>query len=285
MKIQALTVVWGDAYIDRFLKGTVKSLGFPHNSIAMDQVVWNIFTEEEHFKRIDEEIVKHLPHTQIRYRDLSAIRDRIDYLHAGLLWQIKECVKEEARMLLLPPDSIFGDKTVSNLFKIGKEPKTCVVAPHPRALPDILNEEYQSNESLVEASWKHLHRSWTDAEDESERQNSFIGGVSWQKLDSKLIAVKHLLPTPYFCDFTNEDQMFFDTSPGIGVIDHVWPSILVQKGRMKYAASSDACFIVEITEHDKNLPPVIRGQDTSKFWRQHPHNQFNDQVTAIFRRP
>lgn len=283
MKIQGLTVVWGDEYIDRFLKGTVESVAFPHNKRSMENVIWNIFTDEHQFERIDKFIAPLLPETEIRFRDLGVIRDRIDYLHSGLIWQIKECLKNKQRMLLLPPDSIFGDRTIQNLITLGKEDKTCVVVPHPRAHPEVLIEAYESNESLVRAAWKHLHRSWSDAEEGGDRQNSFIGGVSWEKLDDKVFAVKHLLPTPYFCDFTEDDLTFFESQPGIGAIDHVWPSTLCTTNRMKYSGSSDACFVVEITERDKNLPPVQRGQETSKFWRNHPHNLFNQQVSCIFR--
>ena len=283
MKIQALTTVWGNDYIDRFLKATAKSVAFPENKKVMDNVVWNIFTDEIQFERIDKFIAPLLPDTEIRYRDLGIIRDRIDYLHSGLIWQIKECLKNKTKMLLLPPDSIFGDGTLPSLIKLGKEEKSCVVVPHPRALPEVLHEAYETNASLVKASWKHLHRSWSDAEANSDRQNSFIGGVSWEKLDEKTFSVKHLLPTPYFCDFTEDDLTFFETQSGIGCIDHVWPSLLVQQNRMKYCGSSDACFVVEITERDKNLPPVQRGASTDKFWRNHPHNLFNQQVACIFR--
>lgn len=269
--------------MDLFLKGTVKSLSLPSNKKAMEDVTWNIFTNEEDFEKIDEKLAVALPKTKINYRDLKVIRDRIDYLHSALLWQIKDCLAKKTRMLLLPPDSIFGDKTIQNLKILGKEDGSCVLVPHPRALPSIINETYQSNEELVGMAWKHLHRSWTDSEEGSDRQNSFIGGVSWERLDEKTISVKHLLPTPYFCDFTEDDLKFFETQLGIGSIDHVWPSMLVQQGRVKYSGSSDACFVVEITDKDKNLPPVQRGQDTSKFWKQHPHNVFNQQIACIFR--
>lgn len=282
MRISALTTVWG-SYVDMFLQGTVKSLSLPENRKAMENVTWNIFTEEDNFERIDLVIAKLLPKTDVKYRDLSAIRDRVDYLHSALLWQIKECMNQRARMLLLPPDSIFGDKTIANLKILGKEPGSCVLVPHPRVLPTILTEEYSSNAELVGIAWKHLHRSWLDSEEGSERQNSFIGGVSWDRLDDKTLSVKHLLPTPYFCDFKEEDTKFFEGSAGIGVIDHVWPSMLVQQGRIKYSGSSDACFVVEITDADKNLPTVIIGQDTTKFWQNHPHNFFNNQIACIFR--
>ena len=283
MKIHGLSCVWNKAYVERFLQGTIKSLAFQHNALVMQDLIYNIFTEEEHFQEIEEFITPLLPHTELRLRDLAVIRDRIDYLHSGLIWQIKECLKEKTKMLLLPPDSIFGDGTLANLIKLGKKPGTCVVAPHPRVLPTILNESYQSNASLVTAAWKHLHRSWSEAEDGSDRQNSFVGGVRWAHLTPKLLDVEHLLPTPYFCDFLYEDLMFFESSPGIGVYDHTWPSNLVSKQRMKYSGSSDACFIAEITEHDRNLPPVIRGAASDKFWRSHPHNLFNTQISCSFR--
>jgi hypothetical protein len=283
MKVEALTTVWGDAYVDQFLNATVKSVAFKENKKAMSDIIWNIFTDEAQFEKIDKFIAPLLPDTEVRFKDLGVIRDRIDYLHSGLIWQIKECLKHKTKMLLLPPDSIFGDKTIKNVITLGKEERSCVVVPHPRAHPSILNEAYESNASLVKAAWKHLHRSWSDAEEGTDRQNSFIGGVSYEKLDDKTFSVKHLLPTPYFCDFTEDDLTFFETQPGIGCIDHVWPSLLVQQNRMKYCGSSDACFVVEITERDKNLPPVQRGAETNKFWRNHPHNLFNQQVACIFR--
>lgn len=283
MLIQALSCVWGEEYTDQFLRATAKSIAFPENRKAMKDITWNIFTDEEQIEKIDKYLEIHLPETKIIIRDLKLLRDRIDYLHSGIIWQIKQCLKDKARMLLLPPDSIFGDKTIQNLITLGKEDKSCVLVPHPRALPSILDEEYESNASLVNKAWKHLHRSWSDAEEGGDRQNSFIGGVSWEKLDEKMFAVKHLLPTPYFCDFTEEDLKFFETSPGIGNIDHVWPSMLVNQERLKYCGSSDSCFIVEVTARDKNLPPVQRGADTTQFWRKHPHNVFNKQIACIFR--
>lgn len=282
-KIFGLSCVWGDAYIKRFLLGTAKTLAFPENKEAMKGVTWNIFTDEEKFQEIDETLAKLLPDTEIRYKDLSLIRDRIDYLHSALVWQIKECVNEKARLLLLPPDSIFGDKTIPNLIKMGKDPGACIFLAHPRVLPSVLDEDFTSNESLVKATWKHLHRSWTDAEEESERQNSFIGGVSWRKLDDNLFAVKHLLPTPYLMDFTDSDLAYFERCYGIGDIDHTWPSKLVGEKRIKFITSSDVGFVAEITEHDKNVPPVARGQDTGSFWKQNPHNIFFDQIAATFR--
>lgn len=282
MKINALTTVW-DSYIDRFFKGTLKSLVFPSNREAMERITWNIFSEEYRFEEIDREIHKLIPDVEVVYRDLSVIRDRVDYLHSALIWQIKECLKQKSKLLLLPPDTIFGDKTIKNLIDTGKEEGKCVFSAHPRVLPSVLEEKFESNASLVKAAWKHLHRSWTDSEEGHERQNSYIGGVSWKKLDQDLYEIKHLLPTPYFMEFNESDLHFFETAPGIGSIDHVWPSHLVQQGRIKYLGSSDQAFTVELTDSDKNLPAAPRGQDQTKFWQNHPHNVFFGQIRPAFR--
>lgn len=249
----------------------------------MKDVIWNIFTDEEQFEEVDKRIAEKLPDTEVRLRDLSVIRDRVDYLHSALIWQIKECIKQKNKLLLLPPDSIFGDRSIKNFIEAGSSPGVCVFSAHPRVLPTVLEENFKSNASLVRAAWKHLHRSWLDSEEGSERQNSYIGGTAWRKIDENLYDVKHLLPTPYFMDFDQTDLNFFETAPGIGSIDHVWPSQLVQQGRIKYLASSDMAFVIELTDPDKNLPAVARGQDPKGFWQRHNHNVFFDQIACVFR--
>lgn len=282
MKIQALTIMWGEKYISRFRAGMLKCLSLESNKKAMEQVVWNIFGDEAEFSLIDQEIAKLLPNTEIRFKERKLIRDRIDYLHAGLLWQIKECLSTKSKMLLLPPDTIMGDKTLKNLFELGKEDQTCVVVPHPRVTESILSENFNSNESLVTASFKHLHRSWQDAEDGSDRQNTYISGVRWKKMDENLYWVKHYMPTPYFCDFIPSDIDFFEKSPGFGDIDWIWPGKLVGEGRQRYCTSSDACFLAEISD-DSNHAPVVRDQPVLKFHQNNHHNFLNNQVGVFFR--
>lgn len=282
MKIYGLSAVWGDKYINRFLKGCATSMGFNKNKEAMKNVTWNIFTDEEAFDLIEAALHKIVPDTNIVLRDLSVIRGRIDYLHAALMWQIDQCLKEKARMLLIQSDSIFGNGTLDNIFQMGRQEKTCVVVPHPRVKPAIIFEPMETNAQLVTAAWKHLHRSWLDAEDGCERQNSYVSGVTWRKAGDNIYQIKHMLPTPYFCDFTEEDRNFFDRSPGFGDIDWVWPGHLVQQGRMIYCTSSDACFIAEISDDD-NHAPTLRDQPKDGFFKNFPHNHVNKMITAFFR--
>lgn len=284
--VEILTIFWGADFVSRFKRGTLKSLAFKKNREALKGQIWNVFTEEEFFEDLSNEIAKLLPETELRLRDLSVVRDRTDYLHSALIWQIKQCLKNESQMLLAPPDTVFGDGTIPNLIKLGKEKDSVVVVPHPRVLPEILDQKFTSNEEMVTAAFNTLHRSWSESEESPSAKwhNGYIGGTSWEVIDKNLYKVKHLLPTAYFCNFTDEDLDYFETCTGIGNYDHKWPGhILVPRGRQVYVASSDACFIVEITDHDKNLPPVVQGPKPSGFWQNNPHNHVNKQIAAFFR--
>jgi hypothetical protein len=88
------------------------------------------------------------------------------------------------------------------------------------------------------------------------RQTSFIGGVAWKKLDPGLYSVTHRLPTPYFISWHENDWSYWWGQVGFGNLDHRFPGEqLFRQQRWRYAGSSDACFIVEVTDKDKNVPP------------------------------
>lgn len=282
---QILSVFWGDKHVEWFEKATLNSLAFPQNKEALLNATWNIFTEEKYFERIDEIVNQKVKLKKLNIIDIKKLYDRIDILHSGLIWQMHKCFELKEKMLLAPPDTIFGDGTISNLLKIGWEPGSCVVVAHPRVLPIILGEIYQSNESLVSASIKHFHKSWSDAEVGHPRQNGFIGGVSWQYLDKETISVCHRLPTVYLADFQEQDLKYFENRIGFGSYDHEWPSDhLINQERMRFVGSSDACFICEITDAGANIPPVQLNQDPNKFWRNVLHNKIDSQFRAIFRK-
>jgi hypothetical protein len=288
--LQILSSVWGKKHVELFKRTAIKSLSWPKNLETLQNLKakWNIFADEEHHQ----EIVQAMP-TGIHFNLKSSVllRDYIDQVQSASIWQIKECLKSGDKLLLAPPDSIFGDGTVQGLWTLGRDKGSCVVVPHPRVLPSIgqavYGDNWYTNAELVSISFRHLHKSWSDAEDGHPMQNSFVGGVEWTKVTSRpydLYAVTHRLPTVYLADFTDEDLQYFKSASSFGNWDHVWPSdILVPRGRQRFCGSSDACFVVEITEEDKNVPPILEKAPTKGFWREHPHNKSNAQITAIFR--
>lgn len=301
MKLRLLSIFWGPKHYDLFKWACLKSLAYPRNKEALyaSDTIWNIFTDDEYFEPLRELTKITFPGLRFEIRSTNDLRRYTDSTQSALVGQIEECLAAKAKFLFAPPDTIFGDGTVANLLKIGREDKTCVCVPHPRVLPDIQDairrqladdgnfvpdrQTNIDNVTLVDLAFKYLHQSWTDAEVNHVRQNSHVGGVLWQRLDDVTISGRHYLPTHYLCDFTEQDLNYFKTQVSFGSFDHMWAGdILIPQGRQRYVGSSDAAFICEVTEKEKNIPPVWNG-DPNQFWRNHVHNHHNKQVEFIFR--
>ena len=287
MSLSLLTVMWGDYHIGLFEQACFRSLMWPKNKEALkrQQAHWTIFTDSKKYSERLEKLFEGSG-VSLVVRDESELRDRIDPIQAALIWQIEKCLYHENRLLLAPPDTVFGDGSVQALLEIGADKGSCVVVPHPRVHPALLTEldEGTSNADLVYLAWQHLHRSWKDAESGCERQNSYIGGVSWRRLDADTMAITHRLPTVYLADFTAEDLEYFKTRISFGAYDHEWPGdILLPRERQRFVGSSDGAFIVEITEELKNVPPFNPSHPREGFWKNHAHNRINRGIVSIFR--
>jgi hypothetical protein len=287
MSLQIMTLVWGDKHLEMFKKTCLASFAYPKNRGALRSAgsTWNIFTEEKYYDQISNMVSEALPAVEIELKSISSLRTYIDNCQSALVMMVEKCIASGDKFLMAPPDTIFGDGTIGNMIKLCRDKGAAIAVPHPRVLPAILEEMAGplSNQELVALAWKHLHKSWTDAEVGHHTQNSFVGGVDWQYLDDNTISVLHRLPTVYMADFAPEDLQYFKLCISFGSFDHEWPAELVKIRRQKFVGSSDACFIVEITEKDKNVPPIWPG-DPNKFWQKHLHNELNAEVAAIFRR-
>ncbi len=287
MKLELLSSVWGLTHLEIFRRALLTSLSWDKNKAALNGAKWNIFTDEEHMGYLKKLVEDTLPEVEVSIGTTSMLRRYIDITQSAVVWQVEECLKNGSRLVMAPPDTIFGNGTIHGLMQAGREKNTCVVVPHPRVLPSFLGLTdimYKANNAqLVGEAWKFLHRSWSEAEEGHERQNSFVGGVVWKEDANGLIEVRHRLPTIYLADFTKEDLEVFKAMPSFGSYDHEFPSRLIQQGRQRFVTSSDACFIVEITDGAKNVPPIWDGPVT-EFWRRHVHNEHNKMLYSYFRK-
>lgn len=292
--------MWGQKYVDLFEKTIIRSFAWPLNKKALnnERVTWSIHTTKEDStkviqlcRRLD---INDFNLTLLPDEMFEAGADQGLYLLRQFCNEIDLCLKENARLLIAPPDSIFGDGTLPALFKAGQQNETCVAVPHPRVLPSIF--EYPSelapslgasltNAQLVTEAWRNLHKTWSEAELGFEKINSYVGGVQWKKLSPNLYSVQHRLPTNYLIHFTPSDLQFFSQQISFGAIDHLWPTKLIQEQRERVVSSSDACFIVEVTDPKQNIPPCypFNKKEPDRFWRNAPHNAFFRQVNIIFR--
>ncbi len=287
--MEILSIFWGEPHLKLFLSAALRSLSWTDNLKALRGAgaTWNIFTDKEHFLEVEKMIDALMPEMEINLGSADDLRRYTDQAQSALVWQIERCLKNNKKMLFVPPDTLFGDGSVRGMLNSAREKNSCVVLPHPRVLPDIFKEKIAfqlglDNPSLVSLAWRHLHRSWSDAKVGHPLRNSFVGGVSWDEISTGLYTVKHMLPTVYLANFMPEDLVYFQTTGSFGSYDHLWPQELVAQGRQRYVASSDVAFAVEITEKDKNIPPIWPG-DPDTFWKDHGHSKMNKQIVATFR--
>lgn len=294
-----------------FRRACFKSLNWPLNQKALSGSTWNIFTKKEHFDELTE-LLKESPFN-LRLNDIgehlgiigvtvpvpAKVCDQGVLLLEGLKRGIRFSLENGLKMLFAPPDTIFGDGTIPNLIAAGNSHFSCVCVSHPRVLPSILDEIDEigatrgsiSNSKLVTLSMKHPHDSWTMSESGAKDNRSLMSGVTWKKIDHALYQVQHRLPTHYYCGFNKEDWDFWWGVSSFGAYDHRWPGEqLIRQERQRYIGSSDACFIAEVTDYDKNIPPLV---DKSKMPANLPddtfmlndrlHSEINRQTVVYFR--
>lgn len=307
------TMVWGKHHIDLFRRACFRSLCWPKNlaAIKANAKSWIVYTKPEHFKEIEaifdsstlgDDFVFHLIPIEESMRVSGCGYVKTSQCDAGVILlnglrdEIARCVQSNQRMLFAPPDTIFGDGSVENLIALGASPYSCVSVAHPRVLPSIIDDlEYMcatrgevKNANLVTLAFKHAHDSWRYAEIGHAKNNAYIGGIAWKRLSDGLYSVTHRLPTAYFVHFTPSDYDFFWGQSSFGGWDHRWPAEnLIRFERQRYIGSSDAAFIVEITDHDKNVPPDFtqkpEGLAEDAYWNTHYHNLINRQTSVILR--
>lgn len=294
-QLRILTSVWGRQHLDWWKAGALESLMWPKNKEALSGADWAFLTKGEHV----EEIKLAVAESGIKVRDLEFM-DMGDTLEknphsAGaiikeaIMIESSKCLTFGAQTLLAPPDTIFGDGSISNMREIADQRDVVVLAAHVRVLPsilDVVTEKPMSNANLVHESFKRLHKSWGEAEYGPAQANSYIGGVSYRYLDDNLYSVCHRLPTPYLINWTPEDQAYYRGQLHWGCIDHSWPgAMLIPAQRQRLIGSSDGAFMAEITPADVNIPPVeyIRQNEPDLFWRNEPHNIQNRMQSIIFR--
>lgn len=297
---------WGDYHLELFKRACFKSLMWPRNVSALESRDWHILTKESHFEALNA-LFHNSPFKLKLYAMGEAVRvagcgtvrqaqcDAGVVLLSGLRDQIAYSIQSKSKMLLCPPDTIFGDGTIPNLLELGRGPGTCVAVPHPRVLPKVLDEiEYLgatrgslTNAQLVTMAFKHQHAAFEFAEMGHKNNNSYVGGIAYKKLENGLYSVQHRLPTPYLMDFDIGDFNWWWGVVSFGALDHTWPGArLIKQERLRVVGSSDACFIVEITDHDKNVPPIIETKSTQPedaYWGDGPHHSINRMFDVIWR--
>lgn len=285
MTLRIFTLVHGEPYITWMKNGLVKSLTWPTNHAAIRNAEWHIYTTDEDRERVIE--IARAVDIPLKVNIIAA-----EWAGALLANTVRHCLMDAAvcsdSILICPPDTIFGDQSIETLVALAREPHLVISAAPVRVNQEFMEEfsgQRMPNQELVSMAWKYLHQTWRDANIQLAHTNSFAGGVSWKKIGHGLYAVTHLLPTPFHITPMPSDAEWFRLYGSPGAIDHIWPSKLVDEGRQRFIASSDAAFMVEITMKDKNIPPLYPTDphNPTNYIGQGKHNHVNRNTVCIFR--
>lgn len=293
--MRIMTAVWGENHLNWFERSCVASLKW--NEEALKDATWTIFTKREDVKTATT-LAGKVNVAKIEYVELpDSVEGNSPQMGAHLLsclnYMMNVCIKENSKLLMAPPDTVFSQGSIHALRVAGRQKSTCVAVPHARVNPSVfgqIKETPLSGAELVSLAMKHGHKAWLEAEMGHPKQNSYVGGVAWQRIGEKIISVQHRLPTVYLCEFIPSDLEYFSRAhdglpPTFGVWDHVWPTKLIGEGRQRMIGSSDAVCILEVTKNDLNVPPEhpMSPDEPDAYWRKIAHNLVNRQYLYIMR--
>ncbi len=296
--LRMFTALYGSEMIDTFKQGALQSLLWPKNKAAIDGNTWSVWSTEKDIDEVERILFNSFDVT-VEKHIIPDIRDQLGniapapyVLHKPILDEMVACLNSSSKFMMLPPDTIFGEGTLSNILKLGDGPGTCVAVPHMRVLPHIthhISEKPLSNASLCKSALACAHKSWVDAEKGSLSPNSFWSGMSWERLNESLVSLTHRLPTVYLASFNGQDHAAWQMMATFGGWDHMLPAeTMVRQERLRMPGSTDAAMICEITGPGDNIPPVtppevIAQHGPDGFWTDRLHNSHNRQFQFVMR--
>lgn len=286
-KLKIFTPCWGEKHISLLKNCLGKSLSWPKNNAAIQGAEWFFVAEDPREADLITNAVKPFFKGEISVcvvKDLSKYDVGIS-LMGPLKFVMENCIKENAQFLMATPDFIFGEGTIDAFKAIAEEPETCVSIAHMRVLPavlDVLGGGAPDNEYLTAVGLYNAHVTFSEA-----NKRLYRGGIHVTSLGPRMRAVQHYLPSPFFCNFIEKDLQSFEQIhegkvPGFGIWDHVWPTKLIEDGRLRYIGSSDAAMMLEVTDADKNVAP-LNGTTEHGFFKNNLHNKIQKQFLYIYR--
>lgn len=295
--LHIFTPSWHPHFNNLFVNALGRSLKWPANAEAVRDSIWTICTDTQ--SSADSlELAAHtiIPSCKVRIQlqpRFSEPNSPIGALKMKcLLKSIRECLNEATPMLMSTPDFIWADGSIGNMVDESYPDEgqgLCVSIAHMRVLPTLLLDfQAKSPAQLVQQGLDFAHDSWTRCEIGLDPSGIYHAGLSWRRVKNA-ISVQHQMPSPFLVNFRECDLEEFSrwkgmTPPAFGEWDHDWPSRLIEQGRLRYLGSSDLAFMVEVTEADKNVPPLEPARTPhDQFFRTEPSVKIQKQFISTFR--
>jgi hypothetical protein len=177
--------------------------------------------------------------------------------NAGLFQVIDEtCNDPEQTVFFLPPDTIFSEDSLYNLYKEFAGEMVNVAIPHLRIIREKCNFKLpMMKNQLVEESFKILHYS-AEYSKKEQIDNVWHKGIYLRKH-----TMNHCLPTMYSCNFIPEDK---DLMRKVASNKYFWDSEYLaacyENRRLRILGSAALACCFELTGEMENRAALVRGR-------------------------
>lgn len=277
--------VWGRTHVDWFKNGCLKSLSWPKNAQAIKGAKWVIGSDDKYFNEVVD-LVGGMGEVSSFIKNTGET-DGMPFMQKALVLAVENALRLKEQLLVALPDFVYSEGTVERLVENAKAPGSCVTFAHARVNPGILGEDFDVPKEgcdLVDLLFKYPHNSFIQGELGPDITNSYSGGISWRRLSKEynLLGVQHRLPSPFLINPLEGDLVYFK-GERFDAWDHRWPSTWY--GRQRYLGSSDAGFMLELTQKENNNPALnpINKNEPDEFHKTLSHNIINREFVSIWR--
>lgn len=272
--VRLCTYVFG-GHVER-LKQTVKSLCWPENRKALEGAVWRIYTNDP-----IQEVVAPLG-VDVEFCPPPREGGTGERMQRALVTEMEICASYGASLLTIQPDTVFGEGTIGALIKLGAGTKNAIAVPHPRVNLNFRVDNWPlSNARLVKMAFENMHPLWKEGNMDAKKNNVYKTGAGWREIRKDLYAVSVRIPTPYFVTPIREDITFLKEQ-GAGAWDHKWPARLIEHQRHRVVGSSDAAFMVELTE-ERPAAVTDRSREPDDYRGNNLNHSVNRNTLCIWR--
>lgn len=284
---------WGEKHISLLERCLLRSLLWEKNKKAVSNADWLIVTaDDEEAKKIKSLLQETDPKSVRSFTSENVRLSPGTTLLQSIKETIKLCLKEEDSLLMATPDYIYGNGTIDAFKKLAGKTASVSLA-HMRVTPEILEplRDGAGNAEIMSLAKLYPHSSWSLSDEALGQGVTYFGGISWSKIDEKLVAVRHRLPAPFFVNFNESDLEFFSKTHNhphdhtFALWDHLWQSHLISQGRFRYVGSSDVALMVEVTDRFSNIPTTnpYGKSNQDEYCNNYPHNEICKQFLSVFR--
>ncbi len=275
-KIRLLSVVYGERYLDLFQRACLRSLWQPGNLPALlsaDREIEHLvvtpsdqFTVEipGHVEDIGRYAIK-----QVWYGDEAKAHQR------GTLEWMKMCAADGSLAMGANPDWFFADGSVANMVNYLQDRDLAVAGLYARVNDgmflghiDFRYDTFSDDKGVFNVSPSELvnlamlnypHYCLSHADVSKEQNHSAHSGVFVQPISPGLWSMSLRVPNVILASVTKDDCWEYTEHMAqhkSGWWDWVWPTKLIEHGRLKFLQSSDLFFMVDLTKPDVNHPIV-----------------------------